>query len=109
MRFLGFIHADCHRSFRDRLSRLPEGKSEAAGAEEKFIRLDGREIVVKVVLKSIDFDGIFATLIVARDLSKEREMEENLVRAKDLSAQILANDSIATAIISVDCYCDHLC
>src|SRR5258707_5319187 len=95
------IHPDCHRSVKDRVMRLPKGKSESTGAEEKFVRLDGQEMVVNVVLKSVNLEGVFATLIVARDLSKERDMEEDLVRAKDLSAQILANNSIATAIISI--------
>jgi two-component system CheB/CheR fusion protein len=81
---------------------LPEGKSESTSSEEKFIGFNGKEVVASVILKSIDFGGVFATLIVARDLSKEREMEERLARAKDLSAQILANNSIATAIIAAE-------
>ena len=95
------IHPDCHPSVRDRVMRLPKGKSESTGAEEKFVRIDGKEIVVNIVLKSVNLEGVFATLIVARDLSKEREVEEKLVRAKDLCTQILANNSIATAIISL--------
>ena len=96
------MHPDSYGSFKRRMARLPEGKAETTGAEEKLVRLDSQEIVVNVVLKSVDFGGIFATLIVARDGSKEREMEENLVRAKDLSSQILANNSIATAVLSVE-------
>jgi two-component system sensor kinase FixL len=96
------LHADCHESFRNRVTRLPKGKSESTGIEEKFIRLDGEAIVVNVLLKSINFDGVFATLLLARDLSPEREMQENLAQAKDLCAQILANNSIATAIISIE-------
>jgi two-component system, LuxR family, sensor kinase FixL len=96
------LHSDCHESFRDRVTRLPKGKSESAGIEETFIRLDGEEIVVNVLLKSINFDGVFATLLLARDLSPVREMQENLAQAKDLCTQILANNSIATGIISVE-------
>jgi two-component system, LuxR family, sensor kinase FixL len=99
---LDFIHYDSRQSFCDRLLRLPEGKSESTGIEEKFIRLDGQEIVVNIVLKSVDFGGVYATLVAARDVTKERETEQNLVRAKDLSAQILANNSIATAILSAE-------
>jgi PAS domain S-box-containing protein len=99
---LKFIHPDSHRSLTDRLARLPKGKSESTGVEEKFVRLDGREMIVNTVLKSVDFGGVYATLVVARDLSKEREMEQSLVQAKDLSTQILANNSIATAILSAE-------
>jgi PAS domain S-box-containing protein len=99
---LEIIHPNSFHSFKERTARLPEGKAEATGAEEKLVRLDGQEIVVNVVLKSVDFGGVFATLVVARDLSKEREMQENLVRAEDLSGQILANNSIATAVLSAE-------
>jgi PAS domain S-box-containing protein len=99
---LEITHPDSHASLRDRLLRLPEGKSEPTGDEEKLVRLDGREVAVSLVLKSVDFGGVFATLIVARDVSKEHQMEQSLVRAKDLSTQILANNSIATAILSTD-------
>jgi two-component system, LuxR family, sensor kinase FixL len=99
---LEITHPHSRLSLRDRLSRLPEGRSESIGADEKLVRLDGKEIAVNLVLKSVDFGGVFATLVVARDLSKEREMEQSLVRAKALSSQILANNSIATAIVSAD-------
>lgn len=99
---LGIVHPDSRQSFSHRLSHLPVGKSEPIGAEEKFIRLDGGEIVARVVLKSINFDGAFAALVVARDLSEERAMRENLIHAKSLSAQILANNSVATGIVSIE-------
>ncbi|MBV8100789.1 MAG: PAS domain S-box protein [Verrucomicrobia bacterium] len=99
---LEVTHPDSYPSLRDRLSRLPEGKSESTGIEEKFIRLDGREIIVNIVLKSVDFGGVYATLVAARDVTKERQTEQSLVVAKDLSAQILANNSIATAILSAE-------
>jgi PAS domain S-box-containing protein len=99
---LGIVHPDSRQSFSRRLSRLPVGKSEPIGADEKFIRLDGGEIVVRVILKSINFDGAFAALVVARDLSEERAMQENLIQAKSLSAQILANNSVATGIASIE-------
>lgn len=95
------LHSDSHRSFADRISSLPQGKSESSGAEVKFIRSDGEEIIANVILRSVNFDGVFAILIVARDPVREREMKEGLVRAKDLAAQILSNNSIATAILSL--------
>src|SRR5215469_5404977 len=99
---LEVIHPDSYQSFRERVSRLPEGKAEATGSEEKLVRFDGQEILVHTVLKSVDFGGVFANLIVARDLSKEREIEEKLFRARSLSSQILANNSIATAVVSAE-------
>jgi len=48
------------------------------------------------------FQGKPAILVLARDVSEQLELEEGLQRAEDLSAQILANNSIATAIISLE-------
>src|SRR5260370_14881048 len=60
------IHPDCHRSVRDRVMRLPKGKSESTGAEEKFVRLEGAEISTNVGLKSVNLEAVFPTLIVQR-------------------------------------------
>jgi PAS domain S-box-containing protein len=95
------LHSDSHESFADRISSLPEGKSESSGVEVKFIRSDGEEIIANVILRSVNFDGVFAILIVARDIVREREMKEGLARANDFAMQILANNSIATAILSL--------
>src|ERR1700757_4133517 len=96
------VHPDSRQRLGERLSREPRGKFEPVSVEEKFVRLDGGEIAVNLLLKPVDFNGVFATLIVANDLSKERQMEESLVWANELSVQILANNSIATAIISME-------
>ena len=96
------VHPDSRQRLGEQLSREPKGKSEPLAVEETFVRLDGSEIAVNLLLKSVDLNGVFATLIVAHDLSKERQMEESLVWANELSEQVLANNSIATAMISVE-------
>ena len=96
------VHPDSRQRLGEQLSRMPEGKSEPVSVEEKFVRIDGGEIAVNLLLKPVDLNGVFVTLIVAHDLSKERQMEENLASANELSAQILANNSVATAIISAE-------
>jgi PAS domain S-box-containing protein len=96
------IHPDYRQLVRDRISRLEQGETELPAVEEKFVRLDGQNVIVSVISRSTTFYGKAATMILARDLSKDAQLKEDLVQARDLAAQILANNSEATAIISLE-------
>jgi PAS domain-containing protein len=49
----------------------------------------------------ISGDVFCRTALLPRDVSERYQMEAELNRAKDLFSQILANNAIATAIISI--------
>jgi two-component system, LuxR family, sensor kinase FixL len=70
--------------------------------EQKFVRLDGQIVAGNVLSRRTMFNGEPATMSLVRDLSKDVEQREDLLRTKALAAQILANNSIATAIISLE-------
>ncbi|HZC36509.1 MAG TPA: PAS domain S-box protein, partial [Chthoniobacterales bacterium] len=96
-----FIHPNCHGLVRERLQRLRQSEKELPIAQETFVRLDGSSVTVNVAFCSAIYQGNPAALILARELAKHQELEENLHLVEDLSGQILANNSIATAIISL--------
>src|SRR5467141_3639612 len=98
--FFEIVHPDYHQTVRERIERIRQGESELPIIEEKFVRTDGRSVTVNVMSRPAVFQGKPAILVLARDVSERLELEEDLHRAEDLSAQILANNSIATAIIS---------
>jgi PAS domain S-box-containing protein len=100
--FLEIVHPDYHEMVRERLQRVQQGEANLPIAEEKFVRRDGRSVTVNVISRPAVFQGKPAILVLARDVSERLELEEGLHRAEDLSAQILANNSIATAIISLE-------
>lgn len=102
MSFLEIVHPDYHEMVRDRMQRIQQGESDLPIVEEKFVRRDGRSVTVNVMSRPAVFQGKSAILVLARDVSERLELEEGLQRAEDLSAQILANSSIATAIISLE-------
>jgi PAS domain S-box-containing protein len=100
--FFEIVHPDYHQTVRERIERIRQGESELPIIEEKFVRTDGRSVTVNVMSRPAVFQGKPAVLVLARDVSERLELEEDLHRAEDLSAQILANNSIATAIISLE-------
>jgi two-component system, LuxR family, sensor kinase FixL len=100
--FFEIVHPDYHQTVRERIERIRQGESELPIVEEKFVRTDGRSVAVNVMSRPAVFQGKPAILVLARDVSERLELEEDLHRAEDLSAQILANNSIATAIISLE-------
>jgi PAS domain S-box-containing protein len=100
--FLEIVHPDYHEMVRERFQRVQQGEANLPIAEEKFVRRDGRSVTVNVISRPAVFQGKPAILVLARDVSERLELEEGLHRAEDLSAQILANNSIATAIISLE-------
>ena len=100
--FFEIVHPDYHQTVRERIERIRQGESELPIIEEKFVRADGRSVTVNVMSRPAVFQGKPAILVLARDVSERLELEEDLHRAEDLSAQILANNSIATAIISLE-------
>lgn len=100
--FLEIVHPDRHEMVRERMQQIQQGESVLPVFEEKFVRRDGTSVTVNVMSRPAVFQGKPAILVLARDVSERLELEEDLYRAEDLSAQILANNSIATAIISLE-------
>jgi PAS domain S-box-containing protein len=100
--FLEIVHPDYHEQFQERIQRVQQGEADLPIVEEKFVRRDGRSVTVNVMSRPAVFQGKPAILVLARGVSERLELEEGLQRAEDLSAQILANNSIATAIISLE-------
>jgi PAS domain S-box-containing protein len=99
--FFEIVHRDYHEMVRERIQRIGRGELELPIVEEKFVRCDGRSVTVTVMSCPAVFQGRSAILVLARDVSERIELKECLHQAEDLSAQILANNSIATAIISL--------
>src|SRR5260221_12703444 len=93
--FLEVVHPDSHETVRERIQRVQQGESDLPIVTEKFVRRDGRSVTVNVMSRPAVFQGKPAILVLARDGSERLELAEGLQRAEDLSAHILANNSIA--------------
>jgi PAS domain S-box-containing protein len=98
--FLEIVHSDYYEIVQGRFQQIHQGESELPIVEEKLVRLDGSSVSVNVMSRPAVFQGKPAILVLARDTAERLELEDDLHRAEDLPAQILANSSIATAIFS---------
>lgn len=73
-----FVHPDHRENFLARENHLKESQQSSLKAE-KFVRLDGQERDVEVVLASVTYRGRPATQILTRDITERRRAEEQLL------------------------------
>jgi PAS domain S-box-containing protein len=76
------VHADYRAVVGDRAALEQLGQV-APSLEERFIRLDGREILVEVAGIPVRYEGQAAGQIVVRDISGRKEAEEQLRSAEE--------------------------
>ncbi len=67
-----FVHPESMAKSKERLHQLMEGKS-VPTIEQKYIRQDGREIIVDVSAHQLNFRGKPAIQIIIKDSTDERE------------------------------------
>ncbi|HWQ66413.1 MAG TPA: PAS domain S-box protein [Methanospirillum sp.] len=82
---LDLIHQDDKASVRTRILTLMNEGEPGPMVEEKFIRLDGSVVEVEVSSAPILYQGNQAVLVVVRDITRRRKVEEQLKRyAQDM-------------------------
>lgn len=75
---LDFTHPDYHGITAERVKWVIEKEMEAPIIEQKFIRLDGKEIFGEIAGIPFDFKGKPAVLNVIRDITQRKQMDEAL-------------------------------
>lgn len=76
------VHPDYRELVGDRAALEQHGQAVPL-LEEKFIRLDGREIFVEVAGMPVKYENRAAGQIVVRDISRRKEAEEHLRSAEE--------------------------
>ena len=76
---INFVHEDYRESVRRRIYQSLQEEIGVPFAEEKFIRVDGTEIEVEVAAVPFTFQDQPAVQVVARDISRRRQVEEKLI------------------------------
>jgi PAS domain S-box-containing protein len=76
------VHPDYRHQAAERAALEEKGRA-APLVEERFVRMDGREIVVEVSGIPVEFEGRAAGQIVVRDISRRKEFEERLAAAEE--------------------------
>jgi diguanylate cyclase (GGDEF)-like protein/PAS domain S-box-containing protein len=74
-----FVHRDYRESVAKRIHRLVAEGEEAPFLEEKLVRLDGSEVYVEVAAVPFTHGDRPAVQVVARDVSRRKQVEEKLL------------------------------
>lgn len=72
---LEFIHPDFHPVVKERIHPLTVDREPAEGVDEKWLRIDGKAIDVRVLASPMDWDGEPATHVTLRDITARKRTE----------------------------------
>lgn len=89
------IHPDYRDVVKKRVKLQREKGKSATLLEEKFIRLDGETIYVEVIASPMTYNGKPASLVLTRDITEKRKMEEELLKSQKLESIALLAGGIA--------------
>jgi len=96
---LDFIRPDYHDIVRDRINRMEHGE-EVGLIEEKFVRLDRREIDVEAASAPIVYQNKPAILSIVRDITDRKHTAEEVIESRRQVLDIL--ESISDAFFALD-------
>ncbi len=77
-RALELVHPDFHAMARASLAAVSAEGAKSALLEQRFVRLDGKEIDVEVLGTTIPLDGELAVHVVIRDITLRKQAQEQL-------------------------------
>jgi len=74
-----FVRNDRRENVERRIHQTVKEETELPFVEEKLRRLDGKEVYVEVAAVPFVYEGEAAVQVVARDISRRKEIEERLI------------------------------
>ncbi|MFZ5754780.1 MAG: hybrid sensor histidine kinase/response regulator, partial [Bacillota bacterium] len=91
---LDFIHEDYKKLVLQRIGEVEQGKVVPI-LEEKLIRLDGKVLDCEILITPFQHQGKPAVLVIVRDITEQKQMEQELLKADRLEALRLLAGGIA--------------
>lgn len=81
---LKFLHPEDRKEIKEDIKRAASGKISIKNYEMRFIRLDGKEVVVELSLSKVVYDGKPHALGVVKDITERKKLEEALKEEREL-------------------------
>jgi diguanylate cyclase (GGDEF)-like protein/PAS domain S-box-containing protein len=91
---LDFIHPSDWNTVKQQEQEKLEMGMLSQKTEEKFVTLHGKNLDVEVKATRIPYDGKDAILAISRDITKQKRMERNLLRANEHLAELATVDGL---------------
>ena len=86
---LDFVHADSQPIIKERIQKMLKEGTHVSPLEEKFVRLDGRSILVETSAMPLTYQGKPAIQVMFKDITKRKAAEEELEsRVKDRTVEL---------------------
>ncbi len=95
---LGFVHPDSIATAQNRMKLLMDGKS-VPTIEQKYVRLDGKEIIVDVSAHSLTFRNKPAIQIIIKDTTQERETRLAKLKTETLFSQLFKSSPFGLVML----------
>jgi len=90
---LDFVHPDDREAVKQRMQKFTLDLESVRRNETKYLRLDGAEIYVEIVARSVIYQGDVAIQVTFRDISQRKQTEEKLRQSEEnlAAAQAMAH------------------
>lgn len=96
---IDFVHKDHRVSAQKRMLAVHTHGQAAPLVEEKFIDVNGKEVIAEVVAIPYKYDGKRAIQIIARDITEKKKTEGVLKRSEQLLSQLFENVPIGIVLL----------
>lgn len=93
---LAFVHPDYREKARERIKKIYETGKPQGYVEEKYLNLKGESFDVEVMGIPVNFMGEPVIQTIARDITKRKQVEEELIKAKERAE---LSDHLKTAFL----------
>jgi PAS domain S-box-containing protein len=96
---IDFVHPDHKEGAITQAKKVLAGET-APMMEEKYIRADGKIISVEVSSHPFTYEGEPAVQVIIKDITDQKEAEENIRKAETLFSQLFQNSPMAIVMLN---------